>query len=104
MKPLWPNWYAVPSRMPTPMLTEYVAAQFRTSVADLRGDSRAAFSVRARAAWIYALRRRGIGESTIGRMVNRDRTTVRHALSMVPDYSRDANFARVIARIDTLPL
>ncbi len=104
MKPLWPNWYVTPGRLSTPALTEYVAAQFRTSTSALRGDCRAAHSVRARAALVYALHRYGIGEGTIGRMVNRDRTTARHALKMIPIYRRDGDFAKVIDRIDMLTL
>lgn len=66
--------------LPRHGVLEGVARYRQLSVDDLRGPSRLPHIVRARWEVMTILRRRGLSLVAIGRIVNRDNTTVSHGL------------------------
>jgi len=72
-----PGWY---SNIPPNEVLQTVAKCRRLTVDDLRGPSRRAYIVRARWEAMRMLRDRGLSLSAIGIILNRDHTTVLHAL------------------------
>lgn len=66
--------------LPRHGVLEGVARYRKLSVDDLRGPSRLPHIVRARWEVMAVLRRRGLSMEAIGRLINRNPTTVSHGL------------------------
>ncbi len=88
MKPLWPSHYTPPSRkvMPAVDLRDYIARSRLVAPEAMMGTDRSSLATGARAVFIGVLRARGHSTGTIGRLVQRDHTTVLHALKKLPAY------------------
>lgn len=89
MKPLWPAHYVPPRQYATGSdVVRYVAKAYGITPAELVGSNRKASLVRARAAAIAILVRRGNGYAGTGRIMKRDHTTIMHAMKRLPDHMR----------------
>ena len=100
MKPLWPSHYMPPKKRATAGdVLRYVANAFGCTPAELTGTSRKSDLVRARAAAITILVRRGNGYAGTGRLIKRDHTTILHSMRRYPDYIRqNPSIAVVVER------
>jgi chromosomal replication initiation ATPase DnaA len=72
--------------MPACDLRDHIARDLLVSPETMSGTCRSPQSVIARAVLIGVLRERGHSTGVIGRIVNRDHTTVMHSLSKLPEY------------------
>lgn len=72
-----PAWY---TSIPPQSVLQAVANRHRLTIDDIKGPSRKAYICRARWDAMRLLRDRGLSLPSIGRMLNRDHTTVVHGL------------------------
>lgn len=97
MSQMWPAHYAPPRPCATGGdVLRYVARAFETTLPELIGTNRNAALVRARAAAVAILVRRGNGYAGTGRLMHRDHTTIIHSVRRYPDYIKADPFIAVV--------
>ena len=76
---LWPAWYRPNgSQIPACDVIAVVARMFETDVPTMRGAQRHHAIVNARSVAVMVLLGRGMSTSVVGRMMNRDHTSIIH--------------------------
>lgn len=93
MKPLWPDHYCPPRHSGVDII-ETVARHAKCSVADMKAHGKNRRTLHARSAAATLLRAQGVSLPVIGRMLNRDHTTVIYSLRNFDRYAERAPWLR----------
>ena len=105
---MWPAWYSPPKAFPHRSATVHTMINLSAELlgikpGQIRGESRCACPVSARAAISIVLRERGWSYARIGRALgNRDHRTVMHAIETFPNRIRkypEANELLFVLRV-----
>lgn len=96
---LWPNWYR-PNLRRRFDVVERVCSEFGVTREELRGSGTKRELVTARWIAMTMLRERGLSYHSVGRLINRDHSSIMHGVNRLPDLlNRNPHLAGVVERL-----